>query len=170
MLPTWTALADALRRTDLLIEADPAPPTLTGLSSDSRSVQQGEMYLAVRGSQFDGHRFAADAVARGASALMVETRQALPVPQMVVRDGKRAANLLARTWYGDPGSRLTLAGVTGTNGKTTTTALIRHLLNGTGTAGSIGTLGAFDGSGNPVTSTAGSLTTPGPVDLQATLA
>ena len=59
---------------------------------------------------------------------------------------------------------------TGTNGKTTTTGLIRHLLNATGTSGSIGTLGAFDGRGDAVLSTAGTLTTPGPIDLQATLA
>ena len=75
-----------------------------------------------------------------------------------------------RYWYGDPARRLTLVGITGTNGKTTTTALVRHLLNHEGTAGSIGTLGAFDGAGRPVQSTAGSLTTPGPIDLQATLA
>jgi UDP-N-acetylmuramoyl-L-alanyl-D-glutamate--2,6-diaminopimelate ligase len=60
--------------------------------------------------------------------------------------------------------------VTGTNGKTTTTGLIRHLLNRNHSAGSIGTLGAFDGEDEPVSSTAGSLTTPGPIDLQATLA
>lgn len=63
-----------------------------------------------------------------------------------------------------------MVGVTGTNGKTTTTGLIRHLFNERGTAGSIGTLGAFDGRGETIASTAGSLTTPGPVDLQATLA
>ena len=87
-----------------------------------------------------------------------------------MRDGRRAALRSARAWYGHPGRRLTLIGVTGTNGKTTTTALVRHLFNARGTAGSIGTLGAFDGHGEPVTSTAGSLTTPGPIDLQATLA
>jgi UDP-N-acetylmuramoyl-L-alanyl-D-glutamate--2,6-diaminopimelate ligase len=65
---------------------------------------------------------------------------------------------------------MTLVAVTGTNGKTTTTALARHLLNAGDDAGSIGTLGAFDGKGEAVSSTAGSLTTPGPVDLQATLA
>jgi UDP-N-acetylmuramoyl-L-alanyl-D-glutamate--2,6-diaminopimelate ligase len=59
--------------------------------------------------------------------------------------------------------------ITGTNGKTTTTALVRHLLDTGHDAGSIGTLGAFDGTGAAVASTAGSLTTPGPVDLQATL-
>jgi UDP-N-acetylmuramoyl-L-alanyl-D-glutamate--2,6-diaminopimelate ligase len=73
-------------------------------------------------------------------------------------------------WYGHPGRSLTLIGVTGTNGKTTTTGIIRHLLNRNQSAGSIGTLGAFDGADQAVPSTAGSLTTPGPIDLQATLA
>ncbi|HEX5818352.1 MAG TPA: UDP-N-acetylmuramoyl-L-alanyl-D-glutamate--2,6-diaminopimelate ligase, partial [Gemmatimonadales bacterium] len=88
----------------------------------------------------------------------------------VVTDARRAAIELAKAWHGDPAASLVLVGITGTNGKTTTTALVRHLFNAAGTAGSIGTLGAFDGAGHDVPSTAGSLTTPGPVDLQATLA
>ena len=92
------------------------------------------------------------------------------VPEIVVRDGRRAALVLGSAWYGHPARRLSLIGVTGTNGKTTTTGLLRHLLNGGGTAGSIGTVGAFDGRGEAVPSTAGSLTTPGPIDLQRTLA
>jgi UDP-N-acetylmuramoyl-L-alanyl-D-glutamate--2,6-diaminopimelate ligase len=92
------------------------------------------------------------------------------VPEIVVRDSRRAALVLGAAWYGHPGGCLTLIGITGTNGKTTTTGLLRHLLNEDETAGSIGTLGAFDGQGAAVASTAGSLTTPGPIDLQATLA
>jgi UDP-N-acetylmuramoyl-L-alanyl-D-glutamate--2,6-diaminopimelate ligase len=92
------------------------------------------------------------------------------VPEILVNDGRKAASVAARAWYGDPAASLTLIGITGTNGKTTTTGLVRHLFNAHRTAGSIGTLGAFDGAGNPVPSTAGSLTTPGPVDLHATFA
>jgi UDP-N-acetylmuramoyl-L-alanyl-D-glutamate--2,6-diaminopimelate ligase len=92
------------------------------------------------------------------------------VPEIVVRDGRRAALALGAAWYGHPGRGLTLVGITGTNGKTTTTGLIRHLLDRDGDSGSIGTLGAFDGRGEAVRSTAGTLTTPGPIDLQATLA
>ena len=88
----------------------------------------------------------------------------------MVRDSHRAALILGSAWYGHPARALMLIGVTGTNGKTTTTGLIRHLFNQRETAGSIGTLGAFDGQGRPIASTAGSLTTPGPIDLQATLA
>ncbi len=169
MNPAPGRLLDALRREDLLVSAADLP-ALTALTADSRSAGPGSLYIAVRGSQADGHRFLGDAVARGAVAAVVETAQAVEVPQVVVRDGRRAAITLARAWYGDPARSLVLLGVTGTNGKTTTVGLLRHLFNAHGTSGSIGTLGAFDGSGAEVPSTAGSLTTPGPVDLQATLA
>jgi UDP-N-acetylmuramoyl-L-alanyl-D-glutamate--2,6-diaminopimelate ligase len=162
-------LLDALRRANLLVEADTLP-VLTGIGTDSRSVAAGSLYVAVRGSQSDGHKFVADALARGAAAVAVESRQATAVPQVVVRDGRLAALALARAWYDDPAAGMQLIGITGTNGKTTTTALVRHLFNASDTAGSIGTLGAFDGRGDAVPSTAGTLTTPGPVDLQATFA
>jgi len=162
-------LLDALRRADLLVEADTLPQP-SGIGTDSRSVTPGSLYVAVRGSQADGHRFVTDAVAKGASAVVVESRQPTTAPQVVVRDGRLAALALARAWFGDPAAEMQLIGITGTNGKTTTTALVRHLFNAHGTAGSIGTLGAFDGRGDAVPSTAGTLTTPGPVDLQATFA
>ena len=167
---TWPELLGELRRSDLLVAAPPAGPAPSLLTVDSRSVSPGSVYLAVRGSQADGHRFVPDAVRRGASAVVVETASGSGVPEIVVRDGRRAALVLGAAWFGHPARRLTLVGVTGTNGKTTTTGLIRHLLNATGASGSIGTLGAFDGRDEAVASTAGTLTTPGPIDLQATLA
>ncbi len=163
-------LVAALRREDLLVSAPASATPLTGISTDSRRAGPGTLYIAVRGSQTDGHRFARDAAAAGAAALAVETPQGLALPEVIVRDGRAAALAIARAWYGDPGQALTLVGITGTNGKTTTTGLVRHLLNAEGTAASIGTLGAFDGRGAEVPSTAGSLTTPGAIDLQATLA
>ncbi len=164
------ALTEALRRAGLLRRPADRDFALTGLTADSRAVQPGMLYIAVRGSQTDGHRFAADAAARGAAALVVEQTSGLDLPEILVEDGRRAAIALARAWFDDPGSHLRLVGITGTNGKTTTTALVRHLLNARGGAGSIGTLGAFDGQNQAVESTAGSLTTPGAIDLQATLA
>ena len=167
---TWTALLDELRRADLLAVAPPNAPDPSGIGVDSRAIRPGMLYLALRGSQADGHRFVADAVRRGAGAVLVEAPQQSGIPEIVVRDSQRAAVALGSAWHGHPGRALTLIGVTGTNGKTTTTGLIRHLLNEAAAAGSIGTLGAFDGHGEAIPSTAGSLTTPGPIDLQATLA
>ena len=167
---TWTGVLDELRRADLLVTAPPSAEDPSGLGVDSRNLRPGSIYIAVRGSQADGHRFVSDAIGRGATAVIVETPQQSGVPEIVVRDGQRAALVLGSAWYGHPARGLTLIGVTGTNGKTTTTGLIRHLFNQRESAGSIGTLGAFDGSGEAIPSTAGSLTTPGPIDLQATLA
>jgi UDP-N-acetylmuramoyl-L-alanyl-D-glutamate--2,6-diaminopimelate ligase len=167
---TWSQVIHELGRADLLSDAPATGPEPRALGLDSRSVERGTFYIAVRGSQSDGHRFVADAVGRGASAVIVETPQKSAVPEILVRDSRRAALVLGAAWYGHPARCLSLIGVTGTNGKTTTTGLIRHLLNRNQCAGSIGTLGAFDGADQPVASTAGSLTTPGPIDLQATLA
>ena len=166
----WPDLLDELRRADLLMRAPAAGPTPAAVGMDSRTVRPGTLYVAVRGSQADGHRFVADAVRRGAAGVVVESPQQSGVPEIVVRDGRRAALALGQAWFGHPGRRLTLVGVTGTNGKTTATGLIRHLFNAAEGAGSIGTLGAFDGRDEPVESTAGTLTTPGVIDLQATLA
>ena len=169
-MPDLKVLLDELRREGLLIRAPEDAAAWTGVSADSRAVAPGNLYCAVRGTTTDGHRFIGDAVARGAGVVMVEAPATAGVAEIVVNDGRRAAIAAGRVWFGDPAASLTMIGITGTNGKTTTTGLVRHLFNATAQAGSIGTLGAFDGAGNTVPSTAGSLTTPGPIDLQAALA
>jgi UDP-N-acetylmuramoyl-L-alanyl-D-glutamate--2,6-diaminopimelate ligase len=169
-MPDLKVLVDELRREGLLIRAPEDAAAWTGVSADSRAVAPGNLYCAVRGTTTDGHRFIRDAVARGAGVVMVEESATAGVAEIVVNDGRRAAIAAGRVWFGDPAASLTMIGITGTNGKTTTTGLVRHVFNATAQAGSIGTLGAFDGAGNAVPSTAGSLTTPGPIDLQATLA
>src|SRR6266581_207284 len=124
----------------------------------------------LRGSVQDGHQFVAAARERGAVAALVEREQPVELPQVLVRDGRRAAATAAAAWYGTPAAKLDLVGVTGTNGKTTSVTLARHVLSALEPTGSIGTLGAFDPAGSSVPSEAGNLTTPGPIDLQATLA
>lgn len=166
---TLHELVRVLLAHDLVVVAPEADADLSAIAVDSRQVTPGTLFIAVRGSVVDGHAFVAKAVAAGAAAIVAEQDTGLEIPTVVVRDGQRAARLLAETWYRQPAAALQLVGVTGTNGKTTTTAQVRHLLNADSDAGSIGTLGAFDGAGRAVPSTAGSLTTPGPLDLQATL-
>ena len=161
-------LVAALRRQDLVATAPDLDVEIARIDVDSRVVQAGSLFVAVRGSVADGHRFIADAVHHGAAALIAEQPVDVSIPVVVVRDGRRAAQVVAETWYRLPTAELEIVGITGTNGKTTTTAMMRHLLNDEHDAGSIGTLGAYDGAGDRVESSAGSLTTPGPLDLQAT--
>ena len=161
-------IVDALRGVDLLAQAAEVDTDILGIEVDSRAVHAGTLFIAIRGSVADGHKFIPQALANGASALVTEQAVQASIPVVVVRDGRRAAQVIAETWYDHPARQLQLVGITGTNGKTTTTAMMRHLLNRAGDAGSIGTLGAFDGAGDRVQSSAGSLTTPGPLDLQAT--
>jgi len=167
---------DALARAGVLIDAPKsaagggALPEITGLTADARRLTPGMLFCAVRGAVLDGHAFVGDAAARGAAAALVESRQSVAIPQILVRNGRRAAAIAAEAWYRRPAARLQLIGVTGTNGKTTSVILSQHVLSPLWPMGAIGTLGAFDPSGAPVESEAGNLTTPGPIDLQATLA
>lgn len=143
---------------------------LAGVSQDSRTIGAGELFMAWSGVAFDAHDHAADAVARGASAVLVERPlEGISVPQLVVRDGRRAAALVADAAAGSPWRRLELVGVTGTNGKTTTALMVRHLLSLRGPAAALGTLGVVGPDGTPRPGT-GVLTTPGPVQLSYWLA
>jgi UDP-N-acetylmuramoyl-L-alanyl-D-glutamate--2,6-diaminopimelate ligase len=167
-------VVDALARADVLIDAPDARtsslPAITGLTADARRLERGMLFCAVRGAVLDGHQFVAAAAARGAAAALVEVKQPVAVPQVLVRNGRRAAAIAAEAWYRRPAAQLQLIGVTGTNGKTTSVILARHVLSALWPMGAIGTLGAFDPAGAAIESEAGNLTTPGPIDLQATLA
>jgi len=169
--PTWSTLVDALRAADLLLSAPPFPPghRFPGLATDSRRVDPGALFLAVPGTRTAGHDHVPDALRRGAAAVVASRDVDCAVPVIRVRDSHRAAVVIARVWHGDPAAGLVLHAVTGTNGKTTTTSILRHLVNAAGDAAVLGTLGATDGAGVIVPGTA-ALTTPGPLDLQATLA
>jgi len=164
-----TDLVAALSAEGLVVAAPQANPQLTGVADDSRKVTPGGLFCAVIGSAQDGHEFVPDAIARGAAALAVSGAVTATVPQVVVRDGRKAAAIAAALFYGRPADQLRLVGVTGTNGKSTTVQLIRHLCNADHTAGSLGTLGAVGPEAQVLPGT-GTLTTPGPVELHQTLA
>ncbi len=146
------------------------PDEATGVADDSRQVNRGEMFIAVRGWNSDGHDFLDAAAQRGAAVAIVEDAKRTSLPALVVREGRRAAAVAASVAYGNPGRSLTIVGVTGTNGKTTTTSIMRHLFDdGNGSGASVGTLGVLIGSEGEVLPGGGGLTTPGTVELQRVL-
>ncbi len=144
--------------------------TVTAVVSDSRQIIQGCLFVAVRGSTFDGHWFIHDAIEKGAAAIVgIESGIALDVPYIWVRDTRKALPYLAAAFYGHPGRKLTMIGVTGTDGKTTTTNLIFHILKAAGIkAGMISTVNAV--IGDQTLDTGFHVTTPEPVDVQRYLA
>jgi UDP-N-acetylmuramoyl-L-alanyl-D-glutamate--2,6-diaminopimelate ligase len=162
---------EALARAGVLREVRGAlPDELTGITDDSRHVTPGGLFVAVRGTARDGHDFL-PALESQAGAAIVEDASRTMLPAFVVSDARRAAPIAAAAAYGEPGSKLTLVGVTGTNGKTTTVGMLRHLLDsvGGGRCASIGTLGVLVGSEGTPQAGGGGLTTPGPVELQRVL-
>ena len=146
------------------------PESFTDITDDSRRVTRGSLFVAMRGAAFDGHDYLGVAATSGATGAIVEDPARSSLPAFVVRDARHAAAVAARAAFADPAARLTMVGVTGTNGKTTTVGLLRHLLDEPGaTAASIGTLGVLRGSAGDVIPGGGGLTTPGVVELQRLL-
>jgi UDP-N-acetylmuramoyl-L-alanyl-D-glutamate--2,6-diaminopimelate ligase len=138
---------------------------VSSLAYRSSSVTDGALFFCVRGFTSDGHDFAADAVERGAVALVCERPLGLGVPELIVPDARAAMPAAAARFYGDPTSELRVVGITGTNGKTTTAFLVRALLEAAGVqTGLLGTVkSVVGGREEPV-----ERTTPEAIDLQAT--
>jgi UDP-N-acetylmuramoyl-L-alanyl-D-glutamate--2,6-diaminopimelate ligase len=145
---------------------DPAGEAeISALAYDSREVGPGTLFFCVHGFQSDGHDFAAQAVERGAAALVVERPLGLGVPEVTVESARAAMAPIAARFYGDPSSELRVVGITGTNGKTTTAFLVRALLEAGGQrCGLLGTVkSVVGGVEQEVTRT-----TPEAIDLQRT--
>lgn len=102
---------------------------ITGLSTDSRTIETGNLFIAIPGNHLDGHDFIQTALKKGANAVVTNGRDVgnLPVPQIKVGNPQRVASNIAAAYYGHPSRDLTIIGVTGTNGKTTTATLIRSI-------------------------------------------
>ncbi len=133
-------------------------PDIAGLFFDSRQVVEGSLFFAVPGESSDGHDHIESAMAAGAAAVVVERPSPFELPQIVVESSRAAMAPIAAAFHDNPSQKLTVVGVTGTNGKTTTVSMIAAIAEAAGLSASvIGTL-------------TGARTTPEAIDLQAQLA
>jgi UDP-N-acetylmuramoyl-L-alanyl-D-glutamate--2,6-diaminopimelate ligase len=153
----------------------PPPSTggqVTGVSGDSRQVRPGHLFVARAGDTFDGHVFIHDAIMAGATVVVGERPAAevnAPLPYLRVRDGRVALAWLSAAWHDFPARRMTMIGVTGTDGKTTTVNLLYHILHAAGLkAGMISTVNAV--IGDEAHDTGLHVTTPDAPDVQRYLA
>ena len=137
------------------------------ITDDSRAVTAGSLFVAVKGDRVDGHGFVEQAIKAGAVAVVAQASVASgSLPCVLVTDSRKALGFLGSRFHGDPSNRLKMIGVTGTNGKTTTTYLCKALLEGIGQrVGLIGTVAYQIG----LETIPASHTTPGALDLQALL-
>ena len=169
------ALLDAVPNLLGLMPGDRAERVrVAGITAHSGAVRPGFCFVAVRGTAADGHAFVEEAVARGAAAVVVDrpevgeqlARAGRGVAVAVVSDSRLALAWMAAAFYGHPSQELSVIGVTGTVGKTSTALFLRHLLQSAGwPTGAVGSLGIFTATGT----TPSPLTTPDPVTLQAAL-
>ncbi|HSF66493.1 MAG TPA: UDP-N-acetylmuramoyl-L-alanyl-D-glutamate--2,6-diaminopimelate ligase [Nitrospiraceae bacterium] len=166
---TLMQLLDALHgQVEVLEQRGDLNCSVHAITDDSRAVTKGSLFVAVKGERVDGHGFVEQAIKAGAVAVVAQTSVASgPLPFVRVADSRKALGLLGSRFHGNPSARLKMIGVTGTNGKTTTTYLCKALLEGTGRrVGLIGTVGYQIGQ----ETLPASHTTPGSLDLQELLA
>ncbi len=163
-------LSELLREISVKNPPIPGEVEVTGVTSDSRIVQPGYLFVALVGGTTDGHQYFPEALDRGAVAVVgTQPVQALPVPYLQVEDSRQALPHLAAAFYGHPARKLTVIGVTGTDGKTTTTNLIQGILHTAGIrSGMISTINAV--IGDQSLDTGFHVTTPDAPDVQHYLA
>ena len=140
---------------------------IRALCTDSRRVAPGALFFCTPGLRMDAHDFAPQAIEKGAAALVVQRRLDVDVPQVIVDDVRIATSYIASAFYGHPAERMMMLGITGTKGKTTTSYLVKSVMDAAGyKTGLIGTVGSMIGD----ESIPSRLTTPDPVETQQILA
>lgn len=139
---------------------------ITDIQTDSRRVQPGDLFICLPGHTVDGHDYAAQAAAKGAAAIVCERKLEIDLPQIIVDNSRFAMSVMANAFFGSPSSRMRMIGVTGTNGKTTTTYLIERIMEDQDIkTGLIGTIQMrYDGQSYPMSGT-----TPESLELQRSL-
>ncbi|SDG95012.1 UDP-N-acetylmuramoylalanyl-D-glutamate--2,6-diaminopimelate ligase [Alteribacillus persepolensis] len=117
-----------------------ANPAITSIHMDSREIKQNGLFFCIRGYTVDGHQFAKQAEEKGASAIVAEEEVDVSIPCVVVNDSKRAMAMMASAFYDYPTTRFRLIGITGTNGKTTTSHLVDAIMQQHQKTGLVGTM------------------------------
>ena len=139
---------------------------ILNISYDSRQVSDGTLFFCIKGYNTDGHKYAASAVKSGAICLVVSEEQQIDVPQIIVEDTRIAMAVISANFYGNPADKLMMIGITGTNGKTTSTYMLKRILEESGKkVGLIGTIECIIGDKKIVSER----TTPESLDLQKIL-
>ena len=135
-------LSEILKEINVLSAAASGDTEITGVCYDSRRVKNGDLFVAVRGYESDGHKYIPMAVEKGCAAVLCEEAPAGNVPYVQTDDSRLGLALAARNFYGDPSREMKVIGITGTNGKTTSTYLLKHVLEQTlgAKVGLIGTI------------------------------
>lgn len=121
-------LGELLRNLDVLDASAAMDMEITGVSYDSRKTQPGDLFVAIRGFESDGHKFIPAAMARGAAAVLCEEAPSDGTPYVRVADCRKGLAYVSREFFGDTAKEMTLIGITGTSGKTTSSYLIKHML------------------------------------------
>ena len=135
--------------------------SVAGIAYDSRQVRAGDVFVCITGERFDGHDFIRDALERGAVGIVGQRGLPEGVPGALVEDSRRALGLISARFFDYPASRMGLIGITGTNGKTTTSYLVKSILEAAGyKVGLVGTIQNMIGS--EVLSNAHNARIPGP--------
>ncbi|HJV08901.1 MAG TPA: Mur ligase family protein, partial [Acidimicrobiales bacterium] len=150
------------------VRGDPEGAEIVAIGQDSGAVVPGTLFCCIPGTKVDGHDFAAQAVAAGAVAVVVQRFVDVDVPQVLVDDARAAMALLAAALHGHPSQRIAVVGITGTNGKTTTTFFLRSVLEAAGRRAAV--IGTLSGGVPRSEGRSGPGTTPAAPDLQAHLA
>jgi UDP-N-acetylmuramyl-tripeptide synthetase len=162
-------LSDLFEGLNVELSAESGKGEITGITVDSRTVQRGNLFIAVPGHSQDGRRYISEAVSLGASAILTVAGKDIVagVPVILADDLKEIMPAIANRFYDFPSEKIKISGVTGTNGKTTTVYLISTVFNSVGEKwGKVGTIGYDTGSRIVPAQN----TTPGPVDIQKLLA
>ena len=140
-------LKNLLEKVDIIENSSDLEMSVVGICYDSRHIRNGELFVAIRGFKTNGHEYIADVVQKGASCIICEEIPNVSTPYILVKDSRKALAAISAVWFGYPARKMKIVGVTGTNGKTSVTNLVKHIIENCSASkvGLIGTNGNFIG-------------------------